>query len=582
MRIHKLLGIVCLSLSFSSTAQFNEKSPPQLDGNVTPTYHELIKMYQTLAASHEEIELYSMGESDYGLPIYVCILNGAQDSILTFEKARNSTTLMINNGIHPGEPDGINACLIWIENWIKNGKETKDMPVIGIVPAYNVGGMINRSSSSRANQEGPDEYGFRGNAQNLDLNRDFIKMDSKNMFAFAKIFHGLDPDVFIDTHVSNGADYQYTLTYIASVKERMSPPVAKITHDEFIPELTKMLSKEKTDLISYVNLEGDVPEKGMSVFNDLPRYSMGYASLFNTISFTVETHMLKPFKQRTQATLLFLESTIDWMEHNSGAIEKAREEAFLHDRMLREFAYDFQLTDQKDSVLFKGYEHSYPISDVTGQKRLKYHRDKPFEKYIPYYKTYAANKTLEIPHFYVVGRQCTDVIERLKANGVEMKPFVRDGEMYLEFEQFKMSEFKSTKTPYEGHFLHFDTKIEPIQIVEQFQPMLKTGDVIIPTNQRNRRFILSVLEPEMEDSYFAWNFFDSYVQQKEYFSNYVFEDKAAELLASDPELKKLFDEKKASDEEFRENANAQLYFIYQHSEFYEPTHKLLPLFRIVI
>lgn len=571
MRIHTLLGIVCLSLSFSSIAQ--------LDGNTTPTYHELIEIYKQLAQDHAEIELYSMGESDYGLPIYVCILNGAQDSIRTFEKARESTTLLINNGIHPGEPDGINACLIWVENWIKNGKKTRNLPVIGIIPAYNVGGMMNRSSSSRANQEGPSEYGFRGNAQNLDLNRDFIKMDSKNMFAFAKIFHALDPDVFIDTHVSNGADYQYTLTYIGSVKERMAPSLAKITYDQFIPTLTKNLSEKKTDLISYVNLMDDVPEKGMSVFNDLPRYSMGYTALFNTMSFTIETHMLKPFQQRTQATLSFLKCTIVWMSENSKSIEKAREEAFLYDRMLLKFPYDFQLTDEKDSILFKGYEHNYPISEVTGQKRLKYHRDQPFEKYIPYFKTYAANKSLEIPSFYVVGKQCVDVIKRLKANGVEMEPFVRDHEEYS-ISQYKLDGFESAKSPYEGHFSHYDTKIEGIQLVEQFQPMLKNGDFLIPTNQRNRKFILSVLEPEMPDSYFAWNFFDSYLQQKEYFSSYVFEDKAAELLNADPELKKLFDKKKASDKKFRENAYSQLYFIYQHSEFYEPTHNRLPIFKV--
>ena len=80
-----------------------------------------------------------MGQSDYGLPIYVCVLNGAQDSLKTFEKARQSTSLMINNGIHPGEPDGINACLIWIEDWIAAGKSTKHLPVIGIIPSYNVG-----------------------------------------------------------------------------------------------------------------------------------------------------------------------------------------------------------------------------------------------------------------------------------------------------------------------------------------------------------------------------------------------------------------------------------------------------------
>lgn len=569
MRIYTLLGIVCLSLSFSSVAQ--------LDGNTTPTYHELIGMYRSLATEHAEIELYSMGESDYGLPIYVCILNGAQDSIRTFEKARESTTLMINNGIHPGEPDGINACLIWIEDWIKNGKKTRNMPLIGIIPAYNVGGMMNRGSSSRANQEGPDEYGFRGNAQNLDLNRDFIKMDSKNMFAFAKIFHGLDPDVFIDTHVSNGADYQYTLTYIGSVKERMAPSLAKITYDQFIPILGEKLSKNKTDLISYVNLKGDVPENGMSVFNDLPRYSMGYASLFNTISFTIETHMLKPFKQRTEATLLFLESTIDWMGENSYAIEQAREEAFRYDRSLFTFPYNFQLTDQKDSILFKGYEHTYPISDVTGLKRLKYHRDQPFEKYIPYFQTYEPASTIEIPHYYVIGGQCTDVIDRLKANNVEMRAY--SPMKYSEFNQFKMNEFESSNRAYEGHFIHSKMSTE---LVKPYRIMLKDGDVLVSTNQRNRRFILSVLEPEMPDSYFAWNFFDSYVQQKEYFSSYVFEDKATELLANDPELKKLFDTKKESNKEFRESANSQLYFIYQHSEFYEPTHNLLPIFRIVM
>ena len=566
MRLHNLFLILCLSLSFLSTAQ--------LDGNTTPTYPELIEMYRQLASDHNEIELYSMGESDYGLPIYVCVLNGAQDSLKTFEKARNSTTLMINNGIHPGEPDGINACLIWINDWIKAGKNTKNMPVIGIIPSYNVGGMINRSSSSRANQEGPEEYGFRGNAQNLDLNRDFIKMDSKNMFAFAKIFHALDPDVFIDTHVSNGADYQYTLTYIASVRERMAPSMAKLTHDEFIPFMTSSLNKKDIDMISYVNLVDDVPEKGMSIFNDLPRYSMGYAALFNTMSFTIETHMLKDFKDRTQATLSFLKCTIVWMSENSEKIESSREKAFQNDKVSEGVYINYELTDEKDSILFKGYEHSYPISEVTGLSRLKYHRNKPFEKYIPFYNKYERSDFVFVPEYYILGGQCTDVIERLKANNIEMEEV---GEIQSDdLQQLKVDHFNTIPRPYEGHFLH--NQIATI-LVNAVPVMLKKGDVLIRTNQRNKRFIVSVLEPTMPDSYFAWNFFDSYVQQKEYFSSYVFEDKAEEILANDPELKKSFEERKRTDKDFRENAYSQLYFIYQHSEFYEPTHNLLPLFR---
>ena len=410
MKKKALLCFLISAISFVSLAQ--------LDGNTTPTYSELIDRYRKLASDHKEIELYAMGQSDYGLPIYVCVLNGAQDSVKTFEKARQSTSLMINNGIHPGEPDGINACLIWIEDWIAAGKSTKHMPVIGIIPSYNVGGTINRSSSSRANQDGPEEYGFRGNAQNLDLNRDFIKMDSKNMFSFAKIFHALDPDVFIDTHVSNGADYQYTLTYISSVKERMAPSMAEITYKKFIPFMRDHLAKQDVDVIPYVNLVDDVPEKGMSVFNDLPRYSMGYTALFNTMSFTIETHMLKAFNNRTQATLSFLNNTITWMSENSSEIESAREAAFKHDQSLVEFPFNYQLTDKKDSILFKGYAHSYPTSALTGLNRLKYHRDQPFEKYIPFFKTYAPKNNLEIPDYYIVGQQCTEVLSRLKANGV--------------------------------------------------------------------------------------------------------------------------------------------------------------------
>ncbi|MGB0915556.1 MAG: M14 family zinc carboxypeptidase, partial [Crocinitomicaceae bacterium] len=326
----------------------------QFDGNTTPNYLELISIYKSLDEEHDEIELFQMGESDYGLPIYLCVLNGANDSIQTFKKAQEETTVFINNAIHPGEPDGVNACLIWINNWIEAGKNTKNLPVIGIIPAYNVGGMMNRSSSSRANQDGPEEYGFRGNAQNLDLNRDFIKMDSKNMFTFAKIYHALDPDVFIDTHVSNGADYQYTMTYIASVRERMSPMLGALMHDDLIPFLAQKSSEKGFDLIPYVDLRGETPEFGIQVFNDLPRYAMGYASLMNAISFTLETHMLKPFPERVESTEIFIDQTIEWTKNNKEKVELARMQTLEWERKMKCYPYNFKLSDVQTEIEFKG------------------------------------------------------------------------------------------------------------------------------------------------------------------------------------------------------------------------------------
>jgi hypothetical protein len=538
--------------------------------NTSPTYPELISCYKKLDAQHKEIELYAMGESDYGLPIYVCIVNGAQDSLKTFEKARTSTTLLVNNAIHAGEPDGVNACLIWLDNWIKNGKKTDGLPVIAFIPAYNVGGMMNRSSNSRANQNGPEEYGFRGNAQNLDLNRDFIKMDSKNAFTFATIYHALDPDVFVDTHVSNGADYQYTLTYISSMKERLAPSLRSLTYDNVIPSLTSSLMKKKWDLFPYVELLKETPEEGMHAFNDLPRYAMGYASLFDAVSFTVETHMLKPFPQRIQATHDFIADLIVYTGTHSKEIELARKEARSYWQQDKQFEFAYQLTEKQDSIFFKGFEFTNPPSPVTGLPRLKYHEERPYEKYIPYFQTYQAKDSCVIPSYFIVGSQCDEVIERLIANKVQFTTFDKD--TVIRISQERLSEFKSYSKPYEGHFYHSEVKSN-VEMVDQH---FKKGDILIPTNQYQRNFLLSIFISRAEDSYFRWNFFDSYLQQKEYFSPYVFEEKALEILKEKPWLKEELEMMKKADKSFRESQWDQLYFIYKNSDLFEVSYYLLP------
>jgi hypothetical protein len=560
----QIIGILFLSLSFVTIGQQSS--------NQTLNYSELIKAYSELAKQHAEIELYAMGESDYGLPIYVCIVNGAQDSIKSFEKARNSTTLLINNAIHPGEPDGVNACLSILNDWINNGKQTRGAPVLAIIPAYNVGGMMVRSGTSRANQNGPEEYGFRGNAQNLDLNRDFVKMDSKNMFTFAKIYHALEPDIFIDTHVSNGADYQYVVSYIASVKERMAPGLSELMHQKMLPFLKSQFKTKEIDLIPYVDLKDETPESGIQVFNDLPRYSMGYAAMMNSISFTIETHMLKPFDERVAATKEFIIQTIQWATANSIEIEKERENALKWERDLKGFEFNFQLTEKKDSILFKGFEFSRPISEVTGLPRLKYHQDRPYEKYVPFYKTYVAKSKSHIPDFFILGGQNEEVVKRLKANQFKFEVLTKD--TVIQLGSVRIDNYETVKKPYEGHYLHSDVSSNISLSVVKF----KKGDILIPAQQRNKRFLVSLMESKSEDSYFNWNFFDSYIQQKEYFSPYVFEDQAVEILKNNLPLKEEFEAKKKRDPEFAKSEWNQLYFIYSRSKYFEPSLNLLPIF----
>ncbi len=547
-------------------------SQSKWSGNVSPTYEDLHLLLKKLASKNKEIELYNMGNSDYGLPIYVCIVNGAGDSTKTFAKAKNETTILINNAIHPGEPDGVNAMLLWLEEWINTGKKTKDLPVIAFIPAYNVGGMMNRSATSRANQNGPEEYGFRGNSRNFDLNRDFIKMDAENTFTFARIFHSLDPDVFVDNHVSNGADYQYTLTYISSLKARLAPSIQTLTYEKLIPELKSQLKKRGTDLFPYVELKGETPAEGIVAFNDLPRYAMGYASLFHSLSFTVETHMLKPFPERVQVTKQFMEELTKWTFENKKAIELSRKSARKWEQNMNYFKFNYTISEQKDSVLFKGFEHSFPINETTNLKRLFYDRSKPYERFIPNFCHSIAKDSVVVPEFYVVGAQEKETILRLKANTIQFQTLAKDSLMELTVSV--VADYKSNSKPYEGHFKHREIQIKQKKV----DIKLKKGDILIPSKQQGAFFIHSVLQSKAEDSYLSWNFYDSYLQQKEYFSNYVFIDQVAEILKANPELKAKFMVKKDSDANFRNSEWEQLYFIYSNSPYFEQTFMRLPVY----
>lgn len=398
-------------------------------------------------------------------------------------------------------------------------------------------------------------------------------MDAKNSFVFTKLFHALNPDVFVDNHVSNGADYQYTLTYISTLNGRLSESLEKLKNESLIPELSKGLSEGYSlDLFPYVDLKGKTPDDGMQSFNDLPRYSMGYTNLFQTLSFTVETHMLKPFPERVVATLAFMKELIKWVGRHEGLIEKARGEAILDAKHARFFRYNYVSTSQIDSIFFKGYKHHFPRHEITRLKRLKYDSDIKFNRYIPYYSKYKATGKIEVPDSYYVARQERDVIKRLKANKVEMEKIQSDTVMKLGV--FEVMDYSPLEKPYEGHFRLNDVKIK--RSVREVK--LKQGDYHIRANQFASSFIHAVLQPESEDSYLSWNFFDSYLQQKEHFSSYIFIDKIEEILLNDPELNQAYKRRVKDDKSFRESEWEQLYFIYQRSPYYEKSVNILPIY----
>ncbi|MDX1651547.1 MAG: hypothetical protein R3277_03580 [Brumimicrobium sp.] len=547
-----------------------------LKGNETPTYEEMVDFYMDLAKNHDDIQVFNIGESDYGLPIYLCMLGVEETYIKALDEARKSTCVFINNAIHPGEPCGVNASMQLALDFSQMTKsEKKNYPVVAILTAYNVGGMKNRGKYSRVNQVGPEEYGFRGNAQNLDLNRDFVKMDSKNMFAFAAAFQALDPDVFVDTHTTNGADYPYTITYIPSIDEKYVSPISKLTYLSLIPYLEKSLTEKwGYKPYRYVNLVGSTPEEGIAEFDASPRYSMGYSDLFYTISFTTEAHMLKPFEDRVKATYAFLNEILAYAERNSDSIEKSKTAAIRADQIREDFMINAVLLGPVDSIVFEGYEAVYETSKVTGAQRYYYDREKPYTKKVPFYTYEAIGNKIPIPSYYIVGAQEKDVIDRLKINGVEMTALTRDSVMEVGI--YEISDYKTLGHPYEGHYLHYDTEVNRKKRTVQ----LKKGDYIISTRQKRRKFIVYVLSPESADSYFNWNFFDSYLQQKEHFSPYLFEETAEDILEESPHLKPEYAEYKFQNLEVGDDPYKELNYYYTRSKYYEKTHRVLPVYFI--
>jgi hypothetical protein len=221
-------------------------------------------------------------------------------------------------------------------------KELKN-EVLADIPIYNIGGALNRTSFSRANQNGPKEYGFRGNAQNYDLNRDFIKADTKNAKSFAEIFHLVKPDVFIDNHVSNGADYQYAITHLFTQHNNLGNNLGDFIEQEMRPKIEATLLKKNIIITPYVNVWGTTPEAGFSQFFDSPRYSTGYTTLFNTLGMMVETHMLKPYKQRVEETYSLLESAIDFTMEKGSEIKELRNNALAKILAKKTYPIAFEL-----------------------------------------------------------------------------------------------------------------------------------------------------------------------------------------------------------------------------------------------
>lgn len=537
--------------------------------NQTYGYDELISAYAKLDISSDLIKWHTVGMTDNGEPLYVFELSNDPDGYT--ESVFNSSKLriLVLNGIHAGESDGIDASLHWVEELLKTPEIFEDVSIF-IIPVYNVGGYQNMSCCTRANQNGPEPLGFRGNGNNLDLNRDFMKCDAANTRSFQYVFQRVKPNLLIDTHTTNGADYQYVMTLLPGPIERF-PKEDQPFLNSWVKGLLEANNKEvKTG--PYVNVWGQTPEAGFDAFRQNANLSGGYAALFNVPAITLETHMFKPYAERVEATQLTLQTILEssikfkkqllalnWSQQNS---------------QTKYYPTAWKLDSTTFSTVnFKGFEAEYYTSPLTGQKTYRYNRAKPKTFPVRIYDEYVPADSIQKPRYYLLHFGQNNASDALGRNGAKLISLEKDTIITCRVQY--ISNIKSAQQPYEGHFQHANFALEEREISELF----KVGDFLIEVNQ-NSNYIFEALEAKSEGSFFRWNFFDTYLQQKEWFSAYVFEEKAVAFLDTNPDVKTAFEKKRAEEPDFAADHFTQLYWIYRQTPYYEKEHMRIPVFRV--
>ncbi|WUR13622.1 M14 family zinc carboxypeptidase [[Empedobacter] haloabium] len=547
--------------------------------NQTTLWADCIAFYETLARRFPSVLKFEQaGVSDGGIPLHVGIVSA--DGVFDREaiKRAGRTVFFNNNGIHPGEPEGIDACMAIVRDLCFDPARLAALgdTVLLFVPVYNVDGCLNRASTSRPNQDGPELFGFRGNSRHLDLNRDFVKCDTLNARFFNQLITAWDPDVMVDTHTSNGADYTYTMTLIHTQADKLGSGLGPFLRSTMLPHIFKEMAARGWPTCPYVNPIQETPDDGIVEFLEVPRFSTGFTALHNIIGFMPETHMLKPYRDRYESMRTLLDVTREFTIAHGAQIRALRAQAKAEQRRQKQWAVTWKLDEANPTTFrFKGYAACRHPSVLGNYTRLSYDRSQPYEKDIPYYSNFMADTVVTVPKAYVVPQAWREVVERLQWNGVAMTRIEAPTTVTAQY--YQIGELSTRATAYEGHMFHDDVQVEK----RSGTFTLAAGDWYIPLDQDNARYAIETLEPQGHDSFFRWGFFNSVLERKEAISDYVFEDLAVELLRSEPGLQEQFDAWKDANPDQLSNQDAVLHFILHHcARHAEPEWRRYPVLAI--
>ncbi|MCE5232673.1 MAG: M14 family metallopeptidase [Mizugakiibacter sp.] len=531
------------------------------DGAATRAY------LQRLAdAAPGTLRLARFGTTPQGRPLDVVVASNGGTFTPAAARAAGKAVVLVQAGIHAGEIEGKDAGLALLRDLVIRHKypHLLDRVVLLYVPVFNVDGHARTGPYNRINQNGPAAMGFRATAQNLNLNRDYVKADAPEMRAWLALWNAWLPDLLIDVHTTDGADYRYDLTWYTEDPHKLDPAIDAWQRAALNAVLPRF--ERRGHLASpYLELkDGRDITKGIVNFGSGPRFSTGYAALQNRPALLIETHMLKDYATRVRASYDMVELMLERVAADPAALRDAvaRADAATVARAARtdvRVPLAFKLAEPPTTITLKGFAFTQERSEISGDLWVHYDPRRPQTYTVPWWRDLAPEVSVAPPAAYLVPAEWSAAIERLDAHGIRYERLAKP--LTLEADTWRMTHPEWATQPFESHLMLARFDIAP----ERTTVTLAPGAVIVPLDQRAANVAIELLEPQAPDSLVAWGYFDAIFQQHEYAEPRVAEQLARDMLAKDPALRAAFEAKLRDNPAFAGNPAARLAWFYDRS-----------------
>lgn len=539
----------------------------QTDFVQTPKAEQTMAYFQKLADYSPMVNLSTFGQSAQGRDLVAVVLDkdGLQDPEKIRKKGR--AIILVESCIHSGEPDGKDATMIFIRDMIVENKDIELLDNVSFlfIPILNIDGHEDFRATNRINQNGPAELGTRNTAQQLNLNRDFLKADAPEMRAWLKLYNEWMPELFIDVHVTNGADFQYVTTYaIENHGTMMEEGLRQWTTDVFEKQLNEQMTEVGFPMFLYASFRNsNAPEQGIFINIYDPRYSEAYAAARNRIGLLLENHIYKPYKQRVMCTIEAIRASARIIGQNKeelfDVVERADKAVSSPEYRRKPMDLTYRAVN-RDSVWidYLAWERETVKSDLSGADWTRHNYDKPITVKAPLITSYDATSSVQLPEAYIFMPQWTDVIELFDLHDIKYTRLTEPKKIEVETYRYNGATFSTRQS--EGRIpvvkTDYTTQTETLEY--------PAGSILIDMNQPSGRIAAWLLEPSAPGSLVYWGFFNQVLQPTNEFwirLGYM-EEKGRELLAKDSALKAEFDER-MKDPAFAGDSNAILNFFYE-------------------